>query len=369
MRCKPSGPLDAKIMLIGEAPGAEEARLGKPFVGYSGEELRKILAEVGVDPNLCYMTNVFLDRPLNNKFHDEWCVTKKGAEVAYEQLREELVATHPEIDWPTKYTWKAVSAAKYVSPEHLPEVFRLRKEIELVHPNIVICLGATSMWAVLGHGGIKKLRGTVTETDYGQKVLSTYHPAYIMRAYENRLTMLVDLKKAVREAAYPEIRKPKRKVYIAETISDITYFYMEFLLKDIDLLAFDTETAHKKISCISFAPNEKIALTIPFLDKSKPGYNYWSTLEEEVAAWDFVALILSSDVPKLAQNGLYDLQYLWAAHGIPVRNYAEDTMLLHHALYLELPKDLGYLGSVYTEEAAWKMMRSRERDNVEKKDD
>ena len=57
------------------------------------------------------------------------------------------------------------------------------------------------MWAVLGSGGFKKLRGTITKTDYGQKVICTYHPAYITRAYENRLTMLVDLKKASREAA------------------------------------------------------------------------------------------------------------------------------------------------------------------------
>ena len=86
-------------------------------------------------------------------------------------------------------------------------------------------------------------------------------------------------------------------------------------------------------------------------------------------AWRLVKEILALPMPKLAQNGLYDLQYLWRPHGIAVKNYAEDTMLLHHALYIELKKDLGYLGSIYTDEAAWKLMRHRAKDMVEKKDE
>ena len=101
----------------------------------------------------------------------------------------------------------------------------------------------------------------------------------------------------------------------------------------------------------------------------KRGYNYWDTAEEEIAAWKIVTRWINFPMPKLAQNGLYDLQYLWRVHGIPVRNFLEDTMLLHHSIYIELKKDLGFMGSVYTDEASWKLMRQRSSDVVEKKDE
>ena len=77
MRCRPSGPLDAKLMMVGEAPGADEEREGYPFVGYSGQELDKLLAESGHVRSEIYFTNVLLDRPPNNKLHLEWCRGKK----------------------------------------------------------------------------------------------------------------------------------------------------------------------------------------------------------------------------------------------------------------------------------------------------
>ncbi|KKL46727.1 hypothetical protein LCGC14_2342680 [marine sediment metagenome] len=146
-------------------------------------------------------------------------------------------------------------------------------------------------------------------------------------------------------------------------------FYQKYI-KDCDLLAFDTETRKGQITCISFAPSPTIAIVIPFVEKTpNPDYNYWKDPEDEKSAWRFVQKVLDSPVPKLAQNGLYDLQYLWTPHGISVRNFSEDTMLLHHSIYIELPKGLGFLGSIYTEEVAWKLMRTRSKDSVEKKDE
>ena len=60
---------------------------------------------------------------------------------------------------------------------------------------------------------------------------------------------------------------------------------------------------------------------------------------------------------KIFQNGLYDISFLWRAYGIGVRGAEEDTMLLHHALYPESLKGLGFLGSIYCDEGAWKGMR------------
>ncbi len=369
MECLPTGPLDAKILFVAEAPGSEEEREGEPLIGSSGKEFTSCLKQAGIPREICRLDNVFHRRPPNNKFHDEWCDTKKAVAEEYKLIRDKLVESCPNYPWPSNYTWTSVGQAKYLKPQYLPALQRLKEEILRVRPNLVVTLGGVSTWALLGTSGITKLRGVVSQSSLvlGQKVLPTWHPAYIQRVWESRLTLVVDLIKAKREMEYSEIRKPQRKIWINPTIEDIEYFRDKYIL-GAKLLAFDTETKQKQITCISFSPRPNIAIVIPFVDETKPDYSYY-THEDEVKAWHLVKEILLLPMPKLAQNGLYDLQYLWRPHGIAVYNYAEDTMLLHHALFIELLKDLGYLGSVYTDEAAWKIMRARAKDTVEKKDE
>ena len=120
---------------------------------------------------------------------------------------------------------------------------------------------------------------------------------------------------------------------------------------------------------IGFAPSIDEALCIPFLDpRKRPSQNYWETLEEELEAWGLVKQICESDIPKLGQNGLYDIQYLFR-YGIKVSRYLHDTMILHHAMYPELEKGLGFMGSVYTDEAPWKLERARNKENFKQDDE
>lgn len=65
-------------------------------------------------------------------------------------------------------------------------------------------------------------------------------------------------------------------------------------------------------------------------------------------------------IPKLFQNGLYDISFLWRAYGIGVRGATHDTMLLSHALQPESLKGLAYLGSIYTDHGPWKSERKVE---------
>jgi DNA polymerase I-like protein with 3'-5' exonuclease and polymerase domains len=71
-------------------------------------------------------------------------------------------------------------------------------------------------------------------------------------------------------------------------------------------------------------------------------------------------VLVDGRIPKLFQNGLYDIAFLWRAQGIAVRGAAEDTMLLSHALQPESLKGLGYLGSIYTDHGPWKSERKGE---------
>lgn len=122
------------------------------------------------------------------------------------------------------------------------------------------------------------------------------------------------------------------------------------------------------MTCIGFAPSIEVAVVVPFWDKRKPGWNYWKSLEEEVEAMRLVAEICALPARKSGQNFLYDIQYLWAQYGIPVANFTDDTMLLHHSLQPESEKGLGFLGSVYTNETAWKSERPRGEHTIKRED-
>lgn len=324
-----------RLALVGEAWGEQEERLRMPFVGPAGYLLNQLLAEAEIRRADCLVTNVFNVRPQPKNDIENLCVPKALDTSGLPPLR----------------------AGKYIDARYLPELDRLRDELVTYAPNVVVALGGTASWALLHDPRISKIRGTTAQSPWGWKVLPTYHPAAILRQWDLRPVTLLDLVKAKRESAFPDVRRPRRFIHIEPTLSDLWNFNDEHLVS-AQLLAFDIETAGDQITCIGFAPSVDRALVIPFHDPRRGG-NYWPTRGDELEAWRFVRTVLGSHVPKVTQNGLYDVRFLWQRYGIPVTNWSEDTMLLHHALYPESEKGLGFLGSVYTNEPSWKLMRSK----------
>lgn len=362
------------IVLCGEAMGENEAKIGRGFVGPSGIELLRMLNEAGLleltsvdqdyiskfyttgDPHLLdmvwllhpefYRTNVFQRHPTGNKIE-----TFLGGKA--EGIRG----------------FPALVKGKYVRQEFIHELERLGDELVTCNPNLIICLGNSALWALTGQVGISKVRGTTsisTHTAAGFKLLPTYHPAAVLRQWELRPVTIVDLMKAKREAEYPEIRRPKREIWIEPTLEDLHAFASRYIA-GCRHLAVDIETAGNQVTCIGFAPSGSVALVIPFLDERRKGRSYWPTAAMESAVWLFVRQILEDGrISKIFQNGLYDVAFLWRANGIAVRGADEDTMLAHHALHPESLKSLGFLGSIYCEEGSWKVER---KSNTIKRDD
>lgn len=323
-----------KIALVGEAWGAEEERARVPFVGPAGYCLNKMLQLAEINRHECLVTNVFNLRPKGNDIGD-LCDGKKG----------DIIQGKPPI-----------KAGKYIRSEYQPQLDRLYMELSSVRPHVIVALGGTAMWALCNTTGISKLRGAVTSSPHG-KVLPTYHPAAVLRDWSLRPITIADLAKAKREAAYPEIRRPEREIWIEPSLSDIESFFWRYL-QPASIIAIDIETLKDQITCIGFAPSAQIALVIPFTDFRKESCSYWSTPEMEKEAWQWVRRICGLPARKLFQNGLYDLHFLWRRYGITCSNVTDDTLLLHHALQPEMPKGLGFLGSIYTNEPAWKLMRT-----------
>jgi DNA polymerase len=160
---KGEGPPHARFMLVGEAPGREEAEQGRPFVGRAGRFLNKALAEVGIDRKKVYITNVVKVRPTK---------TIKG------KLRDRK-PTKKEIE-----KW-------------LPG---LRREMKGIRPKVVVLLGGTAAEALLGKGlKLQNIHGKPAGKD-SFAFLPTYHPAVAIRNRRYRVALLKDLKRAKRMA-------------------------------------------------------------------------------------------------------------------------------------------------------------------------
>lgn len=325
------------ICIIGEAWGEAEERERRPFVGASGYELTKMLSEAGIDRADCFLTNVFNLKPPSNRM-EALCGPKSLALPGY----------------------PALTGSKHIRAEFAPELLRLGDELITINPNVVICLGNTALWAMLGKAAISKLRGTTdtsTHTASGFKVLPTYHPAAVLRQWELRPTVVLDLMKAARESAFPEVRRPHREIWIEPTLEDLHEFERRFLQPPCQI-AVDIETAGNQITCIGFARGGEVAIVIPFLDTRRANRCYWGDIAVERDVWGYIKRVLSNKaISKVFQNGMYDLAFLWRSYGVKVMGAKEDTMLLHHALQPEALKGLGYLGSIYADEGAWKHMR------------
>ena len=144
----------SKIMIIGEAPGANEDEEGLPFVGRAGQLLDKMLAAIDLDRNKVYISNIINYRP-------------------------------PENRRPTDEEIK----------RYLPYI---TKHIEIIQPKILVLLGSTAMNALIGNDKvISKMRGKWIEKKFGNyktSVIITFHPAFLMRQPAQKKMTWIDLK-------------------------------------------------------------------------------------------------------------------------------------------------------------------------------
>jgi uracil-DNA glycosylase len=142
------GPESAEAMFVGEQPGDQEDKEGQPFVGPAGRMFDKALAEVGIDRSRVYVTNTVK--------HFKW--QQRGKRRLHQKPNwTELTACRPWLD----------------------------AELELVHPRVLVCLGATAAQALLGRQfRVTKQRGVPVDSPLAEVVLATIHPSAILRAQD-----------------------------------------------------------------------------------------------------------------------------------------------------------------------------------------
>ena len=361
MKLRPEPPIDRthdlKIAFVGEAPTHADEQEARLFAGVIGKEFTAMLSEANIIREEVYLTNTFLSRPRNGNIYN-MCVKKKEADDYWKLMGNE-----------GKYPFAPLKVGNYLHPKYLPEVTRLHKEILDYNPNIVVALGNTALWALSGISGIMKMRGTLMEVQLGDKfvkMLPTLDPNTLQRQWENRPVLVADLLKTKRESRSPKFVRPKRLLWLEPNLVDIGTFQRSYL-DSAPEIACDIETAHGQITCIGFGTATH-AICIPFVDYRKEGWNYWNSVTEEVRAMNIIKHILQSGSKIVFQNGMYDMIWMLVKWGM-FPKATEDTMLMHHSMFSEMRKSLGFLGSIYTNEPSWKWMRPTKTATQKKDDD
>jgi uracil-DNA glycosylase family 4 len=311
------GPIDAKAVIIGEAPGREEDLYGEPFVGPAGKLLKSIINnnDVRMSPNNVWFTNVISCRPPNNN------VSSLEAELAVECCRAGFRA---ELEW-------------------------LKQQNALVFCPV----GNTAKNAFGISESITKARGSVYLVD-DYPVIPTFHPSFILRGQQKQIvTWANDLAK-VSKLRRKKYEPPKEIFNIKPTLAEFRQF-VEDKLQNHTILAADIETADgldpkkNQIVVIGFAEDGQRSMSFPFL--SQFGVPYWK-LSESREAFALLRRLLKNG--KTAwQNALFDV-YQLEAKGYEVGCVSDDTLLAHHAIHPELPHNLGYITSIYGDTPFWK---------------
>lgn len=358
--------MNKPILLIGEAPGEAEAKLGVGFVGPSGVELLRMLDASGV------ISFTPSDREYISRYYRTG--DSKHINLIWELHRDEVIRTNVFSEHPPSNKleyfcgpkasaipgYPALLPSRHVQARFSVQLDRLGDEILALDPNLIVCLGNTPLWALAGRTGISKLRGTTITSSHcvaGYKLLLCYHPSAVLRQYDLRATTIADLSKAIRERESPTVVRPPCSIWIEPSLDDVADFITQYILP-APLTACDIETTGTRITCIGFAPRRDLAIVVPFDDPRKPGRSYWPDAHAERRCWELVRSVLENGrIHKVFQNGAYDISFLIRSYGIRTFGAVHDTMLCQHALLPEALKGLGYLGSLYTSHGPWKTER------------
>lgn len=221
----------------------------------------------------------------------------------------------------------------------------LLDEIKNINPNLIIPLGEIGFKFLTNFDGIRKFRGSVLlcnpifQFAKQIKVLPTFGPHVWNSEFKQRWITKIDFCKvpANRGTELPD--EQRHNLWIARSASALRAFLARHV--DANHLVFDIETFSGIPTCISFCFDGIESVCIPFLDKEVD-------FDNRVLMFQLVAKTLASGIPKINQNIKYDWRCL-ETFNVKVNNVVGDTMLASSCLLPELPKNLGFLTSVYTD--------------------
>jgi uracil-DNA glycosylase len=339
------GNPSARIMIVGECWSDRDEAAGRGFSGTSGQELNRMLQEVGITHSECYFTNLVNARPPRGDI-EAWITTKKkDIQANMTRFRD-----------------------RWVAPQILDGFYQLLKEIHLVKPNIILALGSSALWALTGTWGITKWRGsqlrvTADRSLYPQGLLSpedqpfagklipTLHPSFILRDFSQRPIVINDLKRVLKERDQPEYQNEPAWKFLVRPSIDSALVCLQGLLAKLEAaeteiwIDFDLETRAGHIACAGLSWSAFEAASIPLMSRSDNN-GYWLEEEEVQVVWLLYLILTHKKAAIRGQHLLFDAQYTYRYwHFVP--RVRQDTMIAHHSVFCGLPKKLDFLASLY----------------------
>jgi uracil-DNA glycosylase len=385
-RCKDEGALTSAIVLCGEASGPEEVIHGRPFVGRSGGRLSVWWRVFGLERAHFYITNLLDYKPddIAKVPVDEMLAATRNL------FRRLALVTGPDDRGPVvivptgNYALYALTGRGKVSWH--------RRDGKLERPGIMDWRGSILETAV--HWCLETDSISPVPCRCGAqpiKVIGTIHPAHVLRnlAFERR--SLIDWARIAEEAQTYDLILPQRYHHIKPDVDDVEDFVTNALAAGLPL-AIDVETPRGKVTeyqmldgtwrqkvkkkhqhlvlrfksgkrkgelktrlkkgqaylgCVGFAYDINHSITIPMT------LSYWKNAAVLAKVRALVQHLLSSDLEKVMQNGMYDAGW-FRLEGFTICGWLWDTRVMHWVIDPRDDHDLAYMASTITRQRFWK---------------
>lgn len=313
----PTIPSDGPIAIIGEAPGKDEAQVGRPFVGASGNLLSGLLNSAGILRSKCYVGHVCQVTPPDGRIE--------------------------------RFSWDGWQIQEGLK--------QLRADLRELKPNLILLLGHYAAKAAGDVRAIDSIRGSIfqcmdtTSPFYTYKCIATYNPTFVIRSYDKMPLMRFDIERAKEQAEFPDLRLRPRICdvdLLPDQICDKLYSWPEGQPGAYDLEG-GAKPQFNGISCCSIASSPEYAFAID-----------WKNIPDNRKADVYDALrwwLANPKIPKVCQQFMKETFCEAWEHKIPIANIYWDTMLGWWEMYPELPKGLATQASLLTDLPYYKAER------------
>lgn len=317
MRSTPysEGDPNSHICFIAEAPSSFEMMHSKPLVGPAGKVHNELLREAGIIRATCSTVNV---------------------------IKHKIPDTKPWIDGKGNLTEKGKAAA-----------LDLKSRLRGYKANVYVPLGNLALACMTGHGQITKHRGSIYESSllHGRKIMGTFHPASVLPGrgpYINRYSIVSDYRKAVRESDFPEVVRKERTLLINPSFAQVDQILESLNHPAGRIFGCDIECLNDEVSCIAFAPNDKLSLCIPLYG------DYWPT-DQEAYIWRAMARVFANpNNTAIFHFAMFDTSFMWLQNHIRMLCKVVCTAIAHRVLYPDFSAKLQFVVSNYTDMVYYK---------------
>jgi len=305
------GASNAKIVLVSDYPTPAELANGRCLSGYMENYLRDMFKEAGIKWNDLYKTSIVKEKLKNPP--------KRGS-------RNQLKTLQDQVNWA-----EAIKG--------------LKKELLSIYPTVIVPLGSLSTGLFTGQFNVGQFKGSIMPAlssmglSAKTKVIPIPHPRDIAAQYNLFFSTSVYIERIVKASKAFEFPTPNYTTEVVRSSRRLLEYFEQS--KNAEFITCDVETYRNYITAVGFCADGKHGVSIPMTDLTV------SKTEYQII-YPAISRFLDSGIPIVNQNVGFDHHQL-ARFGMYMRNVIGDTMIMFGLLYPELPKNLGFINSIYTD--------------------